>query len=69
MITVLETAKQHPLSLIKNENSPKGTFIWVGVDGGCCYGLTYKLALDNVIKETDKVFEDKGITSNSLFNE
>jgi iron-sulfur cluster assembly protein len=61
MITVSENAKQHALSLIKDENSPEGTFIRVGVDGGGCSGLTYKLVFDNVIMESDQVFEDKGI--------
>ena len=61
MITVSENAKQHALSLIANENSPDGTFIRVGVDGGGCSGLTYKLVFDTVLAETDKVFEDKGI--------
>jgi len=61
MITVSESAKQHALSLIKSENSPEGTFIRVGVEGGGCSGLTYKLALDNIITENDQVFEDKGI--------
>jgi iron-sulfur cluster assembly protein len=61
MITVSENAKQHALSLIKSENRPEGTFIRVGVEGGGCSGLTYKLALDNVITENDQFFEDKGI--------
>ena len=61
MITVSENARQHALSLISNENSPYGTFIRVGVDGGGCSGLTYKLAFDNIFTATDKVFEDKGI--------
>jgi len=61
MITVSENAKQQALSLITNENSPEGTFIRVGVDGGGCSGLTYKLVFDNVITESDKIFEDKGI--------
>ena len=52
MITVSENAKQHALSLITNENSPEGTFIRVGVNGGGCSGLTYKLALDNVITKS-----------------
>ncbi len=61
MITVSENAKQHALSLLTNENSPEGTFIRVGVDGGGCSGLTYKLVFDTVITDTDKVFEDDGI--------
>jgi iron-sulfur cluster assembly protein len=61
MITVSENAKRHALGLITNENSPEGTFIRVGVDGGGCSGLSYKLEFDTIITETDKVFVDKGI--------
>jgi len=61
MITVSENAKQHALDLIKTENRPADTFIRVGVDGGGCSGLSYKLEFDNQIKEGDQVFEDKGI--------
>jgi iron-sulfur cluster assembly protein len=61
MITVSENAKQHALDLIADENSPKGTFIRVGVDGGGCSGLSYTLVFDTVLTETDKIFEDKGI--------
>ena len=61
MITVSENAKQHALDLRADENSPKGTFIRVGVDGGGCSGLSYTLVFDTVLTETDKIFEDKGI--------
>jgi iron-sulfur cluster assembly protein len=61
MITVSDNAKQHALDLIKRENRPEDTFIRVGVDGGGCSGLSYKLEFDNVSKEGDQVFEDKGI--------
>lgn len=61
MITVSENAKQHALELIKQENRPEGTFIRVGVDGGGCSGLSYKLEFDNRINEGDQFFEDKGI--------
>jgi iron-sulfur cluster assembly protein len=61
MITVSENAKQHALNLIQQENHPEGTFIRVGVDGGGCSGLSYKLEFDHTIKEGDQVFEDKGI--------
>ncbi|CAN5424167.1 iron-sulfur cluster assembly accessory protein [soil metagenome] len=61
MITASENAKQHAINLIKNENRPADTFIRVGVDGGGCSGLTYKLEFDNQMKEGDQVFEDKGI--------
>jgi iron-sulfur cluster assembly protein len=61
MITVSENAKKHALSLMTNENRPEGIFIRVGVDGGGCSGLSYKLEFDTIVTETDKVFVDKGI--------
>jgi iron-sulfur cluster assembly protein len=61
MITVTENAKSHAINLIKEENRPENTFIRVGVDGGGCSGLTYKLEFDNQLKEGDQQFEDKGI--------
>ena len=61
MITVSENAKQHALELMKAENKPAGSFIRVGVEGGGCSGLSYKLEFDNTMKEGDQAFEDKGI--------
>lgn len=61
MITVTENAKQHALELMKAENKPADSFIRVGVEGGGCSGLSYKLEFDNQIKEGDQAFEDKGI--------
>jgi iron-sulfur cluster assembly protein len=61
MITVSENAKQHAIELMQNEKSPEGTFIRVGVEGGGCSGLSYKLEFDTQLKEGDQVFEDKGI--------
>lgn len=61
MITVTENAKNHALNLIKDENRPVDTFIRVGVDGGGCSGLSYKLEFDNQLKDGDQQFEDKGI--------
>jgi len=61
MITVSESAKEHTIQLIKEENKPVDTFIRVGVDGGGCSGLTYNLTFDNQLKADDQVFEDKGI--------
>jgi iron-sulfur cluster assembly protein len=61
MITVTENAKQHALQLIRDENRPADTFIRVGVDGGGCSGLSYKLEFDNQVKDGDQMFEDKGI--------
>jgi iron-sulfur cluster assembly protein len=61
MITVTENAKNHAIQLMKNENRPSGTFIRVGVEGGGCSGLSYKLEFDNNLKDGDQSFEDKGI--------
>jgi iron-sulfur cluster assembly protein len=61
MITVTEKAKEKAITLIKEENKPEGAFIRVGVDGGGCSGLTYKLEFDTEIRPDDKIFEDKGI--------
>lgn len=61
MITVSENAKQHALKLMEEEKRPSGTFIRVGVEGGGCSGLSYKLEFDNELKEGDQVFEDKGL--------
>jgi iron-sulfur cluster assembly protein len=61
MITVSETAKEHALQLMKEENLPSESFIRVGVEGGGCSGLSYKLEFDNHVKEGDQMFEDKGI--------
>lgn len=61
MITVSENAKAHALELIKNEGRPQDSFIRVGVEGGGCSGLSYKLEFDNTVKEGDQTFEDKGI--------
>jgi iron-sulfur cluster assembly protein len=36
-------------------------FLRVGVIGGGCSGLSYKLDFDNEVKPMDQVFEDKGI--------
>ena len=61
MITVTENAKNHALDLIREENHPADTFIRVGVEGGGCSGLSYKLEFDNAMREGDQQFEDKGI--------
>lgn len=61
MITVTENAKNHAIDLIQKENRSDKTFIRVGVDGGGCSGLSYKLEFDDVLKDGDQQFEDKGI--------
>ncbi|REJ82821.1 MAG: iron-sulfur cluster assembly accessory protein [Bacteroidetes bacterium] len=61
MIKVSEKAKEKAIELMKSENRPEGSFIRVGVEGGGCSGLTYKLEFDHESREDDKIFEDKGI--------
>ena len=61
MITVSENAKQHALHLMQTENHPSDSFIRVGVEGGGCSGLSYKLEFDNKVNEGDQMFTDKGI--------
>ena len=61
MITVSENAKLKAINLMREDNKPEDSFIRVGVEGGGCSGLSYKLEFDNTIKEGDQVFEDKGM--------
>ena len=61
MITVTERAKEKAISLMLQDNKPADAFIRVGVEGGGCSGLTYKLEFDSEVKPEDKVFEDKGM--------
>jgi len=61
MITVTEQAKERAVLLMKEENKPEGSFIRVGVEGGGCSGLSYKLEFDNALRPGDQVFEDKGV--------
>lgn len=61
MITVTENAKNQAIQLMKQENKPSDTFIRVGVAGGGCSGLSYELEFDNIKKDGDNIFEDKGI--------
>lgn len=61
MITVTERAKAKAIALIQEEHKSPDAFIRVGVEGGGCSGLSYKLEFDEALKADDKVFEDKGI--------
>jgi iron-sulfur cluster assembly protein len=61
MITVSENAKQKAINLMREDNKPEDSFIRVGVEGGGCSGLSYKLEFDNQLKDGDQVFEDKGM--------
>ncbi len=60
MIKVTEEAKQKAITLMAEEGKDN-SFIRVGVEGGGCSGLMYKLEFDNTINDNDKEFEDNGI--------
>ena len=61
MITVTERAKSKLEDLLKDNGRDHSYFVRVGVEGGGCSGLSYKLDFDNNLKPEDKLFEDKGV--------
>jgi iron-sulfur cluster assembly protein len=61
MIKVRENAKEQVTKLLVEKGLGEGAFIRVGVEGGGCSGLMYKLDFDTLVTDTDKVFEDNGI--------
>ena len=60
MIKVTDEAKQKAINLMA-EDGKDNSFIRVGVEGGGCSGLMYKLEFDNAMQENDKEFEDNGV--------
>ena len=60
MIKVTDTAKETAIRMMAEENKANH-FIRVGVEGGGCSGLMYKLTFDDTINEDDKEIEDNGI--------
>lgn len=61
MITITEKAAERLVNFRKESKYDDSYFVRVGVEGGGCSGLTYKLIFDNLVKPDDKVFEDKGL--------
>lgn len=62
-IYISDTAREKILDLLKEAghvNDPSW-FVRVGVVGGGCSGLSYKLDFDNKPQPTDQAFENKGI--------
>ena len=62
-IFISDKAKTKVISLMKDASlsDDLSYFLRVGVVGGGCSGLSYKMDFDNEVKPMDQVFEDKGI--------
>ncbi|ANQ49286.1 iron-sulfur cluster assembly accessory protein [Flammeovirga sp. MY04] len=61
MIEVSDAAAKRIIELREQENRAEDQNVRVSVKGGGCSGLMYDLAFDAEIKDTDDVFEDKGV--------
>ncbi|MCB0819474.1 MAG: iron-sulfur cluster assembly accessory protein [Bacteroidetes bacterium] len=61
MISVSETAKEKLLSLMDESKLSHDSYLRVGVEGGGCSGLSYKMDFDGKMTDGDQLFEDKGI--------
>ncbi|MGL1400218.1 HesB/IscA family protein, partial [Vibrio parahaemolyticus] len=62
-IYVSEKAKKKVVQLMQEAGvgDDPSYFLRVGVVGGGCSGLSYKLDFDNEVKPMDQVFEDNGV--------
>lgn len=58
MITVTDKAKDRLEKLRIEESRDDSYFLRVGVEGGGCSGLSYKLLFDNEMKAGDQTFVD-----------
>jgi len=61
MITISNKAKTKLVNFRVESNYDDSYFVRVGVEGGGCSGLSYKLNFDNNQGPDDCFFEDKGI--------
>lgn len=61
MIYISDKAKDKVMQLRKDASLTDEYFLRVGVVGGGCSGLSYKLDFDNETQPNDQVFEDKGV--------
>lgn len=61
MITVSDSAKSKLESLMAESNIKTDSFLRVGVEGGGCSGLSYKMDFDAQMVDGDQLFEDKGV--------
>ena len=62
-IYISDKAKEKVTKLMEDAGvgNDASYFLRVGVVGGGCSGLSYKLDFDNEVKPMDQVFEDKGM--------
>lgn len=62
-IYISDKARQKVAQLMSDAGIAENSswFLRVGVEGGGCSGLSYKLDFDNEQKVTDQVFENNGI--------
>jgi iron-sulfur cluster assembly protein len=62
-IYISDKAKEKVIQLMKDAGveGDASYFLRVGVVGGGCSGLSYKLDFDNEVKPMDQAFEDKEI--------
>ncbi len=61
MIFISEKAKEKISQLRQEAELDDTYFLRVGVVGGGCSGLSYKLDFDNEAQPNDQVFEDAGV--------
>lgn len=61
MIYISDKAKEKVIQLKQETGLSEEYFLRVGVVGGGCSGLSYKLDFDNETQPNDQVFEDNDI--------
>ena len=61
MVIVSDDAKKELIVLMQKEDDSK-KYVRVSVSSGGCSGLSYNLDFDNKQLDTDKAFENNGIT-------
>src|SRR5882672_6819911 len=61
MITVTDKAKERVEALANESGHSEKWYLRVGVAGGGCSGLSYKMDFDSEMKPGDQLFEDKGV--------
>ena len=61
MITISPKAQDYVTRQMAQEGAATDAFLRVGVKGGGCSGLEYQMTFDTNLKDSDQVFEDKGM--------